>query len=89
MLVVNLREEKTKELKQMLYIDNLSVDVESWHVDKKINKHSKFLLTMLPLRKTLIKWIKHDFFSKKGSLTSRIKRYFMYVYGRSWRLRPW
>lgn len=54
MLVVNLREEKTKELKQMLYIDNLSVDVESWHVDKKINKHSKFLLTMLPLRKTLI-----------------------------------
>lgn len=35
MLVVNLREEKTKELKQMLYIDNLSVDVESWHVDKK------------------------------------------------------
>lgn len=71
MLVVNLREEKTKELKQMLYIDNLSVDVESWHVDKKINKHSKFLLTMLPLRKTLIKWIKHYFFSKKGSLTSR------------------
>ena len=71
MLVVNLREEKTKELKQMLYIDNLSVDVESWHVDKKINKHSKFLLTMLPLRKTLIKWIKHDFFSKKGSLTSQ------------------
>ena len=55
MLVVNLREEKTKELKKMLYIDNLSVDVESWHVDKKINKHSKFLLTMLPLRKTLIK----------------------------------
>lgn len=55
MLVVNLREEKTKELKQMLYIDNLCGDVESWHVDKKINKHSKFLLTMLPLRKTLIK----------------------------------
>lgn len=63
----------------MFYIDNLSVDVESWYVDKKINKYFKFFLIMLFLWKMLIKWIKYEFFLKKGFFFIDVYKVLFYV----------